>query len=313
MITLFLEVYVVLGKALIAGVLTVEGYHRLLRGFQCTLERRRTDVMPVIIFTGWAGKNPGDFTEGETLKEEFCSIYRHHGIKWYGDILAEEQARYTIENIFKALKIIDQKYRKAIIVRFHIVSSDYHVERLQEVDEYLPEVSDLEPLRRRGREVSIVKAPYFYGTCGEKGRQWLAEGYLQMHRMALLEVNLLGLGGNFHKDQDDRPKNIEPGTVPELREVPFQTLPKTIAVLEDLMSKVPKRTSVSDKISNACELIPKALEEMKRLESKLRPLLLKPFDSSMIEQWIECQGTVRNIMSPLRTKILDADEPATGL
>lgn len=313
MITMLLEVYVVLGKALINGVLTLEGYHRLLRAFQTTLERRRTDVKPVIIFTGWAGKNPGDFAEGELLRQEFDSIYRHSGIKWPGEIFAEEQARYTIENIICALAKLDEKYPQALVIRFHIVSTDYHVERLWEVDAYLPEVSDLHPLRVRGREVSMVQAPYFYAVCGEKGREWLAEGYLQMHRMSLLEVNLGGLGGNFHRAKNDRPKDIEPGTVRELRETPFQTLPRTVVVLEDLLRRVPEKSPVLKKIQQACDHIPAALNEMRALEKCLWPLINRPFDRNMVEQWIGYQGIMRNIMSPLRTEMLDPDEPSAGL
>ena len=311
-ISKMLQVYVVLGKALITGQLTYEGFQRLLRAFQATLERKRPDVTPVIIFTGWAGKKPVTFSEGELLKQEFLSIWRHRGLAWPGEIFAEEQARYTIENILRALQVLDQKYRKAVVVRFHIVSTDYHIERLWEVDEYLPEVSDLEPLRRRGREVLGVKASYFYVACGDKEREWLAEGYLQMHRLSLLEVNLLGLGGNFHRQAEERPKDIAPGTVPELRTIPFQTLTRTIEVFGDLLRRVPG-DGPFNKIKQACQLIPAAIEKMRKLEEELRPLLNQPFDPALIEKWIGFQGTIREIISPLRTQILDPDEPAVGL
>jgi hypothetical protein len=142
-------------------------------------------VRPVVIFTGWAGHPPARYGEGGLLKELFHSYELAHGFAWRGALIAEEEARSTVENILKALALLREAIRgleqefplaRIVILRFFIVSSDYHVERMWEVDEHAPELSDLVPLRQEGREVLPVPVPYLFKACGEELREWLAEG-----------------------------------------------------------------------------------------------------------------------------------------
>jgi len=306
-LTVFLEVYVVLGKALIRGRRTVEGHERLLEAARITRVRRRADVHPVIVFTGWAGKG-GQRSEGVLLDHAFEGILEFAGLKWPGTIIVEEQARSTVENIKNAVDSIKKEFPTGRIIRFHLVSTDYHIDRMWEVDEYLPELSDLEPLRTLGREVVLVRSPYIYATCGDPEREWLAAGYLNMHRLALLQVNLLGLGGNVHPGKGDRPRDVKPGTIRELRSVPFQTLRDTKRALDDLKIRVPTPGPVRDKIEQACEKLPEVLQAIESLDRDLEPLLNRPFDEESVPMWIGFQTRIDAIIYPLRTKILDPDE-----
>ncbi len=207
---------------------------------------------------------------------------------------------------------------RIVILRFHIESSDYHIDRMWEVDEYLPELSDLKPLRERGNDVRPVRAPYPFVSCGDPVLEWLAEGYLQMHKLTLLQVNLLGLGGNMNSPPGTRQKEVQPGTVGELRRVPFETLGHTIRVFEILRDRAPDPTKIPrgtrrTKVEQAIALIPSVIVDMQELEKDLRPHLGKPYAQVQDQPWVTYYQRLVEMSRTLRTEILDPDQPAPGL
>lgn len=205
--TIFLEVYVVLGKALLNQKVSCEGMWRLSGAIRHAFTRGMSRAFPLIIFTGWAGDPPAERSEGKLLKSFFSSFEQSTAFRWKGGVIAEEEARDTYGNIKRALALLREVMKslesefpnvRVMILRFFLVSSDYHLERMEEVDEHLPEVSDLQELRQEGREVILLKVPYLYASCGNDLCEWLAAGYRQLHRLALLQINLQGLGGNLY-------------------------------------------------------------------------------------------------------------------
>ena len=322
-ITLTLEVYVVLGKALLNQKVSVEGMWRLSGAIRHAFSRVST-AFPLIIFTGWAGEPPAERSEGRLLKSFFSIFECSSGFRWKGGILAEEEAPDTYGNIKRALELLHALIEelakefpnlRVVILRFILVSSAYHLQRMEEVDEYLSEVSDLHALRSEGRIVELLEVPYLYASCGNELCEWLAAGYRQLHRLVLLQVNLQGLGGNLYMPESRREKDIFPGHVGELRPVPFVRLDETIAVLTRLLARAPQdlaRGEWLEKYGKAKEQIPLTLEVLGALREELAPYVGKPYDARQQEQWARWAKRHHEATGTLRTRIMDPDEPSHG-
>lgn len=322
--TLMIEVYVVLGKALLNQQVTVEGMWRLSAAIRHAFSRV-SSAFPLIIFTGWAGTPPAYRSEGELLKSFFNIFEESAGFRWRGGVLAEEAARNTSGNIRRALGMLHEiivdlqgefSNLRVVVLRFFLVSSEYHLERVEEVDEHLPEVSDLQPLRSEGREVVLLKAPYLYANCGNDLCEWLSTGYRQLHRLVLLQVNLQGIGGNMHLPKDRREKDIAPGSVGELRRVAFGRLPETIEVLERLVARKLDERSLSlgewlNKYKKAREMIPDVLNRLRDLRGELSPCVGQSYDTWK-GQWVGWTQCLYEATGELRTRVMDPDEPSHG-
>lgn len=321
--TLFLEVYVVLGKALLNQKVTREGIWRLVEAIRHAFSRV-SPAFPLVIFTGWAGDPPAARSEGELLKRFFTAFGDGSGFRWKGGVLAEEEARDTFGNIKRALALLKEVTAelsvefpkvRVVILRFFLVSSDYHLERAEEVDEFLAEISDLQPLRKEGREVVLLKVPYLFASCGNDLCEWLSTGYRQLHRLVLLQINLQGLGGNLYLPKKKREKDIPPGSVGELRRVAFDRLDETIKALTVLSQRKPtdqSRGSWLDKYLMALEKLPGVSEKLRTLQDELAPYVGKPYDPHDQKNWVAFAQRLHEATGELRTKIMDPDESSHG-
>lgn len=309
--TILVDLYITLGKALIDFRRTVEGYWRIDECFRVARQVRGPEVMPVIVFSGWGGEaqDPAH-TEASVFKADLEGILRGQGLSWPGVILTETEARFTVENFLFSIRLVQELLRRlgprAAIQQVYVVSTDYHVQRLWDIDRYLLELSDIEPVRRQGREVIPVGAPYIYLTCADECRRWLAQAFVQLHRLSLLQVNLQGLGGFASQTQ-----TISPGTVGELRVAPFAMLPETIRVLEDLQRNVPtlpRKGPLRKKVEYAGAELPGTIPKLRALDEVLRPHVDTPFDDRQVPLWTESLAGLNAVLYPFRGG-MDPDEP----
>jgi hypothetical protein len=137
-----------------------------------------------------------------------------------------------------------------------------------------------------------------------------------MHRLSLCVVNLLGLAGNVHQEnRKHEGKQVKPGTISELRRVPFETLGQTAFVLDGLLRRELKdqpRGQLLEKYRQAREDIPGATETLRALTGKLGSFVEQPFAETQISMWQRCYDELQTVM-PLRTRTLDPDSAAIGL
>ncbi len=311
--TILVDLYITLGKALIDGRRTVEGYWRIDDCFRVARQVRGPEVMPILVFSGFGGDKDAaaeQHTEASVFKADLEGILRGQGLSWPGIILTETEAKFTVENFLFSIRLVKGVLRRlgprAAIQQVYVVSTDYHVQRLWDIDRYLLELSDIEPVRRLGREVIPVGAPYIYLTCADDCRRWLAQAYVQLHRLSLLQVNLQGLGGFQNETQ-----KVEPETVGELRAVPFSTLPETIRVLEDLQRNVPtlpRKGPLKSKVEYARGELTGVITGLRTLDEGLRPHVDTPFNEKEMPLWQTSLTALNKILYPFRGAI-DPDEP----
>lgn len=316
----FLEVYVLPGKRLQGARLTVEGYWRIIELVQLVNERRRRDVDLVIVFSGYKGE--GDLSEAKIFEHHFKAFFYNEGLRWGGDIIREEMAVDTPQNVRNAITKVREKHAKeaAYFTRVYIVSTDYHIERIWAVDEHLPELSQLRVLRKEeGCDIVGVKAPYVYPTSGLGQQSWLAGGYLVMQRLSLLKLNLLGIAGNEDKGDKDRERegDIKWLTVDSLRDAPFQTLVhaynELTAMLTDPPLEGPFRAAIEklsgpqrDPVPDDSINIREAIKLAESLIGEFRPRINKPIADNEEEKrlWIGFRKALDRIRIPF-----DPDAP----
>jgi len=140
-----LNVVLVLGKRLVNNSLTLEGHSRV-QALSATLQRLNLD-QTAIIFCGGATDGQTQ-TEAQAMFDCFKSI--HQG-QMPPHVILEDQSTNTIENICNAAdKLVASKLcRVGQAINVLLVSNDYHLNRIFEIQRLMDEQGLLTTLRNQ--------------------------------------------------------------------------------------------------------------------------------------------------------------------
>lgn len=305
------EVFFSLGKALKENRLTIEGHWRVLKLIETFFEESHENINRLFIFCGHRGQ--ADVSEAEMARDAFKFELQKRGLRWdCHHCLIEDQSRYSFENLRRGLRRFQDEVKSSqvFVTKLHICSSDYHVARLFDEDKWLPELSVLRELRQELQcEIVGAGAPCVF-VDGYAQQNWLARGYLSLHRLSLLQSNLMGIAGTVDQDEARRGERlIQPGTICELRRVPFQRLVDSVVELEKLENEAvpPFAGGFQNRVAEAMDVLPKALDMMRELQSDLAGQVGKFIHNPDKKFWRQCRDTLNDVFYPLRTKLLDPD------
>lgn len=189
------HVVIVLGKKLIRDQITVElatRVHELVK--QLKAKKLKPDL---VCFTG--GKQPGGLVSeavaGYTYFRQLCE---RDGVETTSfEFYLDEHAKNSIENIRNVLAEVKRRLGgTAGQCRFTLVSSDYHLRRLDEVHYLTSQQSLLSELEQAGLTWDYVQAPYPFHVSADPVTAWLAKINLLRDELTFVRVNLEGvLGG----------------------------------------------------------------------------------------------------------------------
>jgi hypothetical protein len=309
--TIVTEVFLSLGKALKENRLTIEGHWRVLKLIDTFFEESHQDTNRLFIFCGHRGDS--DVSEAQMARDAFKFELQKRGLRWdCHHCLIEDQSRFSFENLRRGLRRFQEEANTStvLVTKLHICSSDYHVARLFDEDRWLPELSTLRELRQELKcEIVAAGAPCVFVE-GYAQQSWLARGYLSLHRLSLLQSNLMGIAGTMDIHKSKRgDREVEPGTVRELRPVSFQRLVESIEELEKLEHEVeaPYSGGFQKRVEEAMEVLPKALDLLRELRAELEGHVGKHIHQPEKGLWRKCRDNLNDVFYPLRTKLLDPD------
>lgn len=150
------EVFLVLGKRLVDGQLTLEGRSRVVKLAEMLAETNVSRL--AIVFCG--GKQ-GEIalSEGDAMRNFFYQHFPDLAQKISHErVLVEDQSTTTVENLLNALnKLMDsQLCLPGDRLQIRLVSNDYHIERVVEIEKILPEQGLIGQCVRAGEKAGLT-------------------------------------------------------------------------------------------------------------------------------------------------------------
>ncbi|TXY09565.1 YdcF family protein [Vibrio mimicus] len=223
-------IWVVLGKRLNSDALTVEGKSRvdgLLSALQC-----HENSSALIVFCG--GVTAGQtVSEAQRMHEYFQQQVQQKGlVLQHVDVLLEQQSTSTVENIEHLAHVLlaSQRLHAGETLTLTLVSSDYHLKRIFEIQDLMDEQGLLRTLDERCLQVGVkldisrdlnahvcVSYPY---SC-EQGMRFLWVDELTTYRVFLEGV----VAGTFQRPLPDvyyQPYHIAKTALTQLRQLMHQ-------------------------------------------------------------------------------------------
>ncbi len=185
-----LHIVVVFGKRLIRDQVTVEYAKRIV-----TLVKQLTTkaIDPdMICFTG--GRAPGgcvsEASAGYSFFRSVCEEARLDVQKY--SYLLEEKSTSTLQNVQNVIAALQRRCKPEVIANCHftLVSSDYHLIRLQEVHRINLLDSALYPLSRFSATWSYIFAAYPFCVSHEPGTAFLGRAIVLANDLSVVLVNL---------------------------------------------------------------------------------------------------------------------------
>ncbi|MCL9777208.1 YdcF family protein [Vibrio methylphosphonaticus] len=189
----FNQLIIVLGKRLSCDQLTLEGKSRVTALAKYVLENDCSNT--IVSFCGGVTANQS-VSEARSMYEYFRHQLSERHLNSIGAILLEEQSTNTVENVLHLSQVIIESglitHGSRIPVR--LISNDYHLNRLIEIQTHLDEQGLLKLLVARckvkGLALSIpydvsqhIAVPYPYNTL--QGHAFLALDELTTYRVYL--------------------------------------------------------------------------------------------------------------------------------
>ncbi|ENM5905901.1 YdcF family protein [Vibrio mimicus] len=223
-------IWVVLGKRLNSDALTVEGKSRvdgLLSALQC-----HENSSALIVFCG--GVTAGQtVSEAQRMHEYFQLQVQQKGlVLQHVDVLLEQQSTSTVENIEHLAHVLlaSQRLHAGETLSLTLVSSDYHLKRIFEIQDLMDEQGLLRTLDERCLQAGVkldiprdlnahVCVPYPY-SC-EQGMRFLWVDELTTYRVFLEGV----VAGTFQRPLPDvyyQPYHIAKTALTQLRQLMHQ-------------------------------------------------------------------------------------------
>ncbi|UUM32728.1 YdcF family protein [Vibrio japonicus] len=266
------DVILILGKRLQSNHLTAEGRSRVeaLPKYLERFEPART----AIVFCGGV-------TEGQTRSEarEMLNYYQQlQGERGPQSamIILEDQSQTTVENVKNAaqkiIEIADRQQLKAFNV--HIVSNDYHLERILQIQSLLEEQgllsSFIEQCQNSGITLSISENLNDHCSVPYPHSNRAGETFLALDELTVYRVYLEGLRRNAFEDIDG-----------ERRQQPYQIATSAISKLKVLVTEPNylERINVVERITAKTALSnEELLSDLERFNKELTELnrLLDP-------------------------------------
>lgn len=188
---------IVLGKKLINGRITREYADRI--GF-LTQELKLGKINPDLI--GFSGGKTEFTTQSEAEEGEkyFKSLEKKLSLSVF-ETFCESQSKNTVENIRNILThvygYIDFPAKE---ISLELLSSDYHLDRLEIIDERMKTQSLLKPIREMVGELNLLRVPYPYTRNYDHIQTWCSKLYRIVDKLTVTRVNIEGvLDGHMEK------------------------------------------------------------------------------------------------------------------
>ncbi|CCN46865.1 conserved hypothetical protein [Vibrio nigripulchritudo MADA3029] len=154
---------VVLGKRLVDNRLTLESKSRVDAAIEF-LKSLSPDSYSNVVLGFCGGVTPGNTaSEAAEMHQYFNQVAKEKPFCLPDDILIENQSTSTVENISMLAKVlVDRKvYNSGSQVRLVLVSNDYHLERIFEIQKLIDEQGLLGVLKKRCEASGIhLTIPY---------------------------------------------------------------------------------------------------------------------------------------------------------
>lgn len=137
---------------------------------------------------GFSGGKTGheQISEAEVGRNYFAALAKTPAI--ISKTFLDPHAQNTIENVANILAHVQETVNcSQRDVTLTLVSSDYHLERLEIIDQRMPAQSLLKPLREKVGELRFLRAPYPYHDA------WQGKLYLLADKLTIMRVNIEGI------------------------------------------------------------------------------------------------------------------------
>ena len=188
------HIVVIFGKHLIRDQITVEYAKRIV-----TLVKQIASgaLNPnVICFTGGKGNNnPSSISEAAAGYTFFRGVCEESGVDVSRfDYILEEESRNSKENLINVIEEIRSRYGHHSLSSCHftLVSSDYHLIRLQEVHRLTPRQSILFPLEVSASTWNCIFAAYPFCVSRDAPTAFLGRAVVLANDLGILLANLNG-------------------------------------------------------------------------------------------------------------------------
>ncbi|KLN66535.1 MULTISPECIES: YdcF family protein [Vibrio] len=220
-----INVVLILGKRLVNNVLTLEGRSRV-QALSATLNTLNLD-QTAVIFCGGATEGQMQ-TEAQAMFDCFKSF--HQG-QMPPHIILEDQSTNTIENICNAAdKLVASKLcRVGQVINVLLVSNDYHLNRIFEIQRLMDEQGLLTTLRNQcaqsGLDLAISPILDKHTAVPYPHHNTLGRIFLLLDELTTYRVYLEGVKNQAFA----RPLEI-------VREKPYAAARKALEALKDLIS-----------------------------------------------------------------------------
>lgn len=231
-------VVIVLGKRLNKNALTAEGKSRV-EGLAEYLESNGNQNA-VVAFCG--GVTAGQArSEAEMMNEYFCELQSKCGENRLDlDVVLEDESMNTIENIQNvARKLVDGNLLPSHErIKVKLVSNDYHLKRIFEIQQLMDEQGLLRVLKQRcsefGAELDISYALEDHLAIPYPHRNIQSQLFLLMDELTTYRVYLEGVvSGVFSRD------------LKQVRKEPYRIAVKALVEIKQLLATQTQESSVN--------------------------------------------------------------------
>ncbi|ROV59646.1 YdcF family protein [Vibrio ponticus] len=151
------EVVLVLGKRLKDDKLTLEGQSRVAMLASTLSEVTQRDPI-AIVFCGGT-QSDQSVSEADAMRHYFEHNFATQSKRLcYAAVLVEDQSTTTVENLLNALKTLIESQLCAVegTFRIKLVSNDYHIARILEVETLLPEQGLIGQCQRAAKKAGLT-------------------------------------------------------------------------------------------------------------------------------------------------------------
>lgn len=297
-----IEIFVVFGKELKNDRMTFEYKDRI----DCMIENldmkgyfsNKENMVPngsKILFTG-GRKNGGSLTEAGQGQDYFKTKLLDKGIELPNDVFELDlQARNTKDNIEYILKMMEKTIDREYKSLLYVISTDYHIDRLEKIDILLPQNGSLiARINKSGINYKFLRSKYRYLSDEDEIKRWQAKLYLDAENFKIMESNLVSL---INEEVDELSKHI------------VDYFPKNLDKIEETLGKmIGTKKTKNCKVDEILEKVYPCLSELRNFYIDIINFISKSDNKTKNNEWKNRHEIFKKLIRGIITTV-DPDEP----
>ncbi|MEK6914821.1 MAG: ElyC/SanA/YdcF family protein [Nanoarchaeota archaeon] len=296
------EIFVVFGKELKNDSITFEYKDRIDRMIDhfnmmgyLSNEKNMMPENSKILFTGGQKIN-GNFTEARLGHSYFETKLSKGGIILPKEIIELDiDAKNTMENIENVLEMLDKNSE----IFLHLISTDYHIDRLENGDRLLCKNGSLISKIRKinGLSYGFLRSRYRYLSDDDEIKRWQAQLYLDSENFKIMESNLI---------------SIVNGEITELLKPVVDCFPKNLDKIgETFRIMIGSKNTKNDKVDEVIDKVYPILSILRNFHTDIIDFVNKSNGAKRINEWENKYNIFKETLRELILTV-DPDEPITN-